>query len=784
MTGRTLRRALGAAAICAALPVVAPAAASASTYTVDDDKAQCPNAAFSSIQEAVDQAAPWDTVVVCDGIYQEQSRPASGVESPSAPNSVNGLTITKPLTIKGAGAAKVTIMPRQSLTTLAGDSPYLRDGGGNVVTVSKQSREVSDRNTLFVEISGVTITSGTTYAEAGVAFFDASGTIRDSTVGPLVRAADGAELAARPHGWGVVATNHYQGAEAGPRREISIENSLVTGYQSGGVLFDVARGTDGAPENLQRSGIVSYGFVRGSEIRGSGASTLIPQTGVQYHAGQRGAVLSSIVRDNLYTPDMRRSVGLLLTDAETGADPANPAQRAFRVESSSFTGNGYGVFNADIANSAVRLGAPALFRPLVTATTESYFGCTGGPVFGGPSTIDSRTLRPTCQGVSGNDAAARPSLDLPYARPSAPAIPAVPGATADAAPTAAISEPAGGEVVVGEPFTPTVSARDDFGVRAVEVTIDGVAQPAASRAPYEFAGGWTPGYDEIGETHTIEASVVDSAGAATVVSEQFEVVAPEGYEPAAVDVEALDAGPVLLGASADRTATVLNSGENPVTLAPLALTGAGFTVAGGSCAAGAELDPGESCTVVVRFAPTVAGAAAGTLTVAYSAIGAGEPLAVALGGTGVAPEPQRREPQPDPVTPTPETPAPVTPAPVVPTPIPVAPPSAQPAPAAALAVTFPRAVKASRRGVLTLATLRNAGTAAGTVRVTGTLLVGRARFAIRVTSRVGAGERVTLSVRLSRRARLMLRRRGGTLTLRVKGVSARTVTRRLTVRRG
>ncbi len=93
-------------------------------------------------------------------------------------------------------------------------------------------------NTMFVDISGVTITSGTTYAEAGVAFFNTSGAIRNSVVGPLVRAADGTELAARPHGWGVVATSYYHGAEAGPRHEVTLDGTLVTGYQSGGVLFD------------------------------------------------------------------------------------------------------------------------------------------------------------------------------------------------------------------------------------------------------------------------------------------------------------------------------------------------------------------------------------------------------------------------------------------------------------------------------------------------------------------------------------------------------------------
>ncbi len=95
-----------AAALFAAL---APTSAYASTWTVDDDKADCPNAAFTSIQAAVNQAAPWDTVVICAGTYSEQSVPASGNNSPSQTGSRNGLTITKPLTLKGAGADKVTV---------------------------------------------------------------------------------------------------------------------------------------------------------------------------------------------------------------------------------------------------------------------------------------------------------------------------------------------------------------------------------------------------------------------------------------------------------------------------------------------------------------------------------------------------------------------------------------------------------------------------------------------------------------------------------------------------
>src|SRR3954451_13041593 len=172
-----------AGATVALIAALAPSSAFASTWTVDDDKADCPNARFASIQAAVEQAAPWDTVVVCPGLSLEQSIPTSGNNSPSQPGSRNGLTITKPLTIKGADANKVTIRPAPALgATLAGSAPFLRDGGGNVVTVARQSLGATDDDENFVDISGVTIESPTTAAEAGLAFFNTSGRLANSRV--------------------------------------------------------------------------------------------------------------------------------------------------------------------------------------------------------------------------------------------------------------------------------------------------------------------------------------------------------------------------------------------------------------------------------------------------------------------------------------------------------------------------------------------------------------------------------------------------------------------------
>lgn len=522
MRSPMLRAALGAT-----LALVAGAApAAASTWTVDDDGVQCPNASFSTIQAAIDQAAPHDTIVICPGTYRERSIPTNGTYSPAQVGSRNGLTIQKPITLRGAGADEVFIEPDPSLgSSLAGTAPFLRDGGGNVITIARQSLGASDDNELLADISGVTIRSPHAYVEAGVAYFNTSGMLKDVVVGPIARA--DADTTTRPHGWGVVQTNSLQGGGPGSgtvRREVNVVDSLIEGYQAGGILFDGGRGADGAPENLAPAGITQYGNVTGTKVVGDGPAGGVAQVGIRFAAGTRGSVTGSEIIDQGWftTSPATNSSGIQLLDAATGDDPDVPGARALTISGNTFKGNRYALFNAEEDGTTVRLGAPV-------STTGNWFGCAAGPVVGGPSNTTINNASYGCQGISGLDAGspAGPSVELGAIRSTVPPSVLAPGEPTDAAPTVSFREPAGAITLgVGETIAPIVQASDDFGIRSVVFTAGSVTTTKA-RGPYEFS--WTPSAAQAGTTVVLSATATDSSGQQATTSIEVSVQALAEY---------------------------------------------------------------------------------------------------------------------------------------------------------------------------------------------------------------------------------------------------------------
>jgi hypothetical protein len=479
-------------------------------WTVDDDGAQCPNAQFEHIQEAVEYANPWDTIVVCPGLYLESSKPVGSELNPvSGEGEMDGLTINKPVKIIGAGASKVTIKPATSLTTLGGTiagvpAGTLRDGGGNVITVSRQAFGSTEYDENYVDISGVKIESGSTTAEAGVAFFNASGRIADSEIGTI--------KSVNSNGWGVVETNSDQASGTGaPERQVTLVNDIIKGYTTGGVLFDGSKGgVDGAATNTATSGEPQVGFIKGSVIEGASTTGSVPLTGVAIRSGATATITDSQITKNQATKAATASYGILAAEA-------GPVT----VKGSKITLNGakgYALYNGNAEVTGVSTEA-------AIEATENFWGQEGLPKTGESVIV---TSKPTSdeEGTEGPVNVASPLSAIPSiptvivtepenaehvkVKVYTPTVPAMP----DAAPVGEIVNPDGGETVeAGVAVEPVVTAEDDYNVRSVSLKANGVAVGTRGVAPYTFT--WTPTKAQIGTSVELEAKITDSAGQVT-----------------------------------------------------------------------------------------------------------------------------------------------------------------------------------------------------------------------------------------------------------------------------
>jgi hypothetical protein len=96
----------------------------------------------------------------------------------------------------------------------------------------------------------------------------------------------------------------------------------------------------------------------------------------------------------------------------------------------------------------------------------------------------------------------------------------------------------------------------------------------------------------------------------------------------------LSFGNVTTGTSSTAQSVIItNTGNSSVVISQITLSGAGYTMTGGS--APVTLTPSQTLTLSVQFGPTVAGAVSGKVSIVSNATGS--PATVPLTGTGVAP---------------------------------------------------------------------------------------------------------------------------------------------------
>ncbi len=108
-----------------------------------------------------------------------------------------------------------------------------------------------------------------------------------------------------------------------------------------------------------------------------------------------------------------------------------------------------------------------------------------------------------------------------------------------------------------------------------------------------------------------------------------------------VNPMAVGFGTVTVGSTANQTVTVSNSGNADLTLGTITAPTAPFSRTGGTCSNGAVLASGNSCTMILQFAPTAAGAANGSFNVPSNDPDAGSGngqnnVLVSLTGSGAA----------------------------------------------------------------------------------------------------------------------------------------------------
>jgi hypothetical protein len=122
-------------------------------WTVDDDRVQCPNADFTSIQAAIDKASADDTIIVHDGTYNE------------------ALYINKRLTIRAA-----------STPVIKGGQMRATNYGNRQATIFVEDADNVILEGFDVEGQGLGVPSGTkSYA---IIYENSGGIIRDCIISP------------------------------------------------------------------------------------------------------------------------------------------------------------------------------------------------------------------------------------------------------------------------------------------------------------------------------------------------------------------------------------------------------------------------------------------------------------------------------------------------------------------------------------------------------------------------------------------------------------------------
>lgn len=561
-------------AITAAL--LGASAASAATLSVDDDKAQCPAAAYTKIQNAIDAAAPGDTVAVCPGNYIEGNGAAGS----------NALTITsKSINIRGAGADLVAIQPKRTTATsgqIADAGLDIRNGVGDIISI------IGSRTApQTVNISGVTVDGNGVYVEAGIVYRDAGGTLLRSRVTDIVTSeSNTADTLAGGYrssfpGVGVAQVTTGNGTPLATRVPLNIFQSRIARYNRYGVLIDSATG-DTPPLTQGPNGVTNTGNLVGNTIVGrtqctafntptpppyvlggpgatpannlpGNCSTVSPTT-VGPTFGQDGVRVTagSVVNitDNTITANFVHGTGAPTQNAVTnnanlplGAGVRLIGAGASTIQTSNLTDNAYGVNNVTLDGTTANTGTPVTaennfwgLRTNATANAGPAISPTTNPPYqenpvNGTAIADATCLNSSNVAVSGSNAVDFcPFRNGNQGDPNGGQYPVAyaPLPMSDAGPAVSVSTDSP-TYDQGDTVTVTANASDDFGIAKVTF-YDGSDQVGVATPPDDDVTFEIPN-DATCTARTITAVAEDSIGQTASDDATITVVGPNNCQP-------------------------------------------------------------------------------------------------------------------------------------------------------------------------------------------------------------------------------------------------------------
>jgi parallel beta helix pectate lyase-like protein len=222
-------------------------------YIVDNDLAQCPNAAYTSIQAAVNASGPGDQIRVCPGTYLEQ------------------------VLISGPSHDGLTLFSQQPLQAIIKAPPLMTDPG-DIVRVNDADDVTIRHFTITGPLPDHLFCS--LFTRTGVRIDgNGSATLRDNYI-TEIRSMNPA-LRGCQNGIAVLVGRRFEGQVG----DAWITHNLIDKYQKGGVVVD-------------NQG--SFATVDHNEIVGPGPQIVIAPNGIQISRNAAADVSHNIVTENSY----------------------------------------------------------------------------------------------------------------------------------------------------------------------------------------------------------------------------------------------------------------------------------------------------------------------------------------------------------------------------------------------------------------------------------------------------------------------------------------------------